>query len=483
MSTPMDTPKRIAISLLSHTNAGKTTLMRTLLGRDVGQVRDAAHVTEFAEGHVLVAADGHELMLWDTPGFGDSLRLAKRLEGADQPLLGFLRDTWDRIAQRPFWCSQQAIKNAREEADALLYLVNASESPQNTGYLDAELRILGWIGKPVIVALNQMGAPRAAAEEAAEVARWREALARQPLVRAVLPLDAFARCWVQESVLWSAFETALDPQPRLAMNALHRAWRAEREQVFDASIKIVAEFLITSAADTEAIDDPGLAGRLREWMRSTVSGGESEGGPETRARERLAARLDAAASEALAKLVALHGLEGSAVAQIAADVTRLQVVSAPMSEARAGLLGGALGGAALGLKADLATGGLSFGAGMLVGGVLGALSAAGIARGVNRIRGKEAPVVSWGDAAMARLTHDALLRYLAVAHFGRGRGPWREVGAPGHWASAVDAALTAQAATESEAWGDPRFAARLRAAALEVLRELYPEAGRYLPGR
>jgi hypothetical protein len=96
-----------------------------------------------------------------------------------------------------------------------------------------------------------------------------------------------------------------------------------------------------------------------------------------------------------------------------------------MSETRAGLLGGALGGAALGLKADLATGGLSFGAGMLVGGVLGALSAAGIARGVNHIRGTEAPVVTWSNEAMARLTADALLRYLAVAHFGRGRGPWR----------------------------------------------------------
>ena len=31
----------INLSLISHTNAGKTTLARTLLGRDVGEVRDA----------------------------------------------------------------------------------------------------------------------------------------------------------------------------------------------------------------------------------------------------------------------------------------------------------------------------------------------------------------------------------------------------------------------------------------------------------
>jgi hypothetical protein len=34
-------PGTIALSLISHTNAGKTTLARTLLGRDVGEVRDA----------------------------------------------------------------------------------------------------------------------------------------------------------------------------------------------------------------------------------------------------------------------------------------------------------------------------------------------------------------------------------------------------------------------------------------------------------
>jgi 50S ribosomal subunit-associated GTPase HflX len=29
----------VTLSLVSHTNAGKTTLARTLLGRDVGEVR------------------------------------------------------------------------------------------------------------------------------------------------------------------------------------------------------------------------------------------------------------------------------------------------------------------------------------------------------------------------------------------------------------------------------------------------------------
>jgi hypothetical protein len=126
----------IALSLVSHTNAGKTTLARTLLREDVGEVRDAPHVTEFAEVRTMIATPGGErLLLWDTPGFGDSVRLAKRLRQSTQPLGWFLSQVWDRWRDRPFWASQQAMKNLRDEADVMLYLVNAAESPEAAGYV------------------------------------------------------------------------------------------------------------------------------------------------------------------------------------------------------------------------------------------------------------------------------------------------------------------------------------------------------------
>ena len=49
-----DAPHHLHLSLVSHTNVGKTTLARTLLGRDVGEVRDAPHVTEFADAHEML---------------------------------------------------------------------------------------------------------------------------------------------------------------------------------------------------------------------------------------------------------------------------------------------------------------------------------------------------------------------------------------------------------------------------------------------
>ena len=125
---------KVTLSLVSHTNVGKTTLARTLLRKDVGEVLDQAHVTEEAEMFELVATDEAGLRLWDTPGFGDSARLLKRLRVHDKPLYWFFQQAWDRLTDRPLWSSQQAALNIREEADLVLYLVNATEEPDEAGY-------------------------------------------------------------------------------------------------------------------------------------------------------------------------------------------------------------------------------------------------------------------------------------------------------------------------------------------------------------
>src|SRR5690606_18652146 len=133
---------------------------RTLLGRDIGVIRDEAHVTETADEYTLVETpEGDRLVLWDTPGFGDSARLAKRLEASGDPVGWLLSQVWDRFRDRALWSSQLAARNVREQADVVLYLVNASEAPAEAGYVGPEMRVLDWIGKPVIVLLNQLGKP------------------------------------------------------------------------------------------------------------------------------------------------------------------------------------------------------------------------------------------------------------------------------------------------------------------------------------
>ena len=438
----MKSPDSVSLSLVSHTNAGKTTLARTLLGRDVGTVRDAPHVTEFADVFTMLeTTEGERLLLWDTPGFGDSLRLVKRLRGASQPIGWLLSEVWDRWRDRPFWATQQAMKNVRDEADAMLYLVNASESPEAAGYVSPEMALLGWVDKPVIVLLNQLGAPRAGALEDAELLQWREHLARYPQVRAVLPLDAFARCWVQEGTLLRAIEAALPTGRRPLMARLRAAWSAQRLETFDAAMASLAASLARLAADFEDVPDPSTFGARLRRAGSAIGIGKAEQTPAALAQRALAARLDAEVRASTAALIALHDIEGEAEGEILARLATHFETRLSLDEGKAALWGGMVSGALVGLKADLLSGGLTLGGGLLAGGLIGALGAAGLARCVNLVRGTDRSWVAWNAEALDQLLEAALLRYLAVAHFGRGRGEWSQGESPPHWREVVQRAL------------------------------------------
>jgi hypothetical protein len=163
------------------------------------------------------------------------------------------------------------------------------------------------------------------------------------------------------------------------------------------------------------------------------------------------------------------------------------------SEGRAAVLGGLVTGALTGLKADLATGGLTFGAGLLTGGVLGALGAAGIARGYNLVRGTKESAVRWSDEFLDGFFASALLRYLAVAHYGRGRGEWSQGEHPAFWKDVVAEIAIARRDTLQMIWAERsgdcdtvRLGAALQgelaAAAADLLARLYPDAGLVLRG-
>lgn len=506
---PGERARDISLSLVSHTNVGKTTLARTLLGRDIGEVRDQAHVTQQAEAHVLLESPaGDRLLLWDTPGFGDSLRLAARLARVGSPLGWLLTEVWDRWRDRPFWASQHAVRHVLGQADVVLYLVNASEAPEDAPYLAAELQVLALVGKPVVAVLNQLGPP-GQADEAAQLARWRSHLMGLPTVREVLALDAFTRCWVHEALLWQAVARQLTPSgaapgpaapgtgPRefvgeggqaaasaaLAGQALAassapvaaawarlvHAWQARQWSRWQQAMDELARRLARAALDHEPLPPEGwrdavgqwgtaAARKLGQWWGPRGGAGERDSaataaqGPSERALAELAARLDADVQSSMQVLIRLHQLEGEAGRDLLARLARHAAVRVPVNEGQAALWGGLVTGALAGLKADLASGGLTLGGGLLLGGVLGALGAAGAAHGLNRVRGVSQPEVAWDERVLQALLANALLGWLAVAHHGRGRGAWLAPEPPSAWQAAVDAVLQAHAPAWSALW-------------------------------
>ena len=449
----MTHPNSISLSLVSHTNAGKTTLARTLLGRDVGLVRDAPHVTEFADVFTLLEApQGEQLKLWDTPGFGDSVRLVRRLKSSGNPLGWFMSEVWDRWRDRAFWSSQQAMRNVRDEADVLLYLVNASESPEAAGYVQPEMELLGWTGKPVIVLLNQLGAPRDGAFEADEIQLWQSQLARHPHVKTVLPMDAFARCWVQEGSLLQAIEDVLAPERRALMARLHGAWESAKLHTFHAAMKSLADSLARVATDTQTLPQAGGVRLRLKRLGASVGLGSADQTPTAAAQRGLAEKLELEVRANTTVLIQLHGLEGKAQGEILTRLATHFELRLRMDEGKAALWGGMVSGALVGLKADILSGGLTLGGGLLAGGLIGALGAAGLARCVNLVRGSQQSWVSWNAEALDQILEAALLRYLAVAHFGRGRGEWAQGESPAHWRDATQQALESHREALNAVW-------------------------------
>ena len=93
----------------------------------------------------------------------------------------------------------------------------------------------------------------------------------------------------------------------------------------------------------------------------------------------------------------------------------------------------------------------------------------------------------WSEEFLDGFFASALLRYLAVAHYGRGRGEWAAAEHPAFWRDEVAAILESRRATLAMIWAEragecdaAKLAAALQselgAAALELLERLYPGA-------
>lgn len=471
MSEP--TSNRLSLTLLSHTNVGKTTLLRTLTGKDVGEVLDQAHVTDRATPHTLLSTpQGAELVLWDSPGFGDSMRLLRMLREHEDPLGWLESQSFDPHAERAMYCDREALLGVRGRADAVLYLVNASERPEDAGYVEAELELLTWVDRPVLLLLNQTGPP-SSPELAADEERWRAATSRWKVVRDVLGLDAFTRCWVQEGQMFSAIEAMVEEPLRPLAADLLEAWKRQRHATFQESMELFAGELARAAADEEPVVEGA-------W-----------GNDKPKARRSLEARMLEGNLRVVDRLIGLHNLEGRSELEFRAAEEDFKGQNEKLAPKRWGVVGGVVSGVLTGLTADIASGGMSLGGGMILGGLLGGLGSAGVASLYNTVRSGDQAVLRWTPEVLNRNAEHLLLRYLAISHFGRGRGTWRERDFSSEWRRAVSESVESRKTYFNGVWKDARgessrdglrelqrrLTPLLKGAAREVLTSFYPEAG------
>src|SRR5690606_14926531 len=125
---------------------------------------------------------------------------------------------------------------------------------------------------------------------------------------------------------------------------------------------------------------------------------------------------------------------------------------ADIDESLAAVLGGLGAGLIGGIAADLAAGGLSLGGGAIVGMLLGGGTTYALAKGYNLSQtGRNR--VRWSEAHFREQVKSIFLLYLAVAHFGRGRGAWRDpVNNPARWQELIKKEIDEQKSAWNRLW-------------------------------
>ena len=149
------TPEPLRFAIVGHTNAGKTSLLRTLTRNvDFGEVSDRPGTTRHAET-IDLRLDGRVAVRFvDTPGLEDSVALLDYM----QTLSAETRP--ERV--RAFLAGPEARASFEQEAKVLRELLGAADAAMVVidtrepvlPKFRAEIEILTWCAKPIMPVLN-----------------------------------------------------------------------------------------------------------------------------------------------------------------------------------------------------------------------------------------------------------------------------------------------------------------------------------------
>lgn len=343
----------IHIAVVGHTNAGKTSLLRTLTRRgSFGEVSDRPGTTRHVEAVDLMLDGAPAVRFFDTPGLEDSVALLDHLNALDDSPTRV-----DRVraflagpeAERAF---EQEAKVLRQmiEVDAAFYVIDCREPVLPK--FRAEMEILASCGKPVMPVLNFVRDPRARQDE------WEASLSDAGL-HALARFDAVAPFIGSEQQLYRDLSTLLRNR-QAALRTIVERLEAERVDRREVAWRAIASMLI----DITAMRDTIARAELEQPQRRQQFVGAF--------RQRVIARVRAGVDGLLeiyafrkdeADLAVMPWLDG----RWDDDLFNPEV----LRDASVRLGTGAAIGATVGVVADIALAGLSLGTGAALGAAVG----------------------------------------------------------------------------------------------------------------
>jgi GTPase SAR1 family protein len=344
----------IHISVVGHTNTGKTSLLRTLTRDDsFGHVEDAPGTTR--EVHAVGVKLGSQTVLWwhDTPGLEDSGGLRdwieglqqnrKRLDGPDRIKL-FLQD---RQAQIHFEQERRVLSQVMQ-SDAMLYVVDVRD-PVLAKHRD-ELYLLQSCARPVLPVLNFT------AHGQSDLSPWLEVFARNG-IHITLSFDTISPPINGEQVMFETLAQLLAQHRPLLLDLAKQA-QQQREHRLVAAVEMLADLCLDVACNyRQAVNESDALVNAQQDFEDDLRNKEHS----------FVLRL--------LKLYRFSELDyipqaiGFSAGQWSTDLFSGQAISDVGLELGKGAVVGAAAGAAF----DIMTVGLSLGAGTLIGAAAGSV--------------------------------------------------------------------------------------------------------------
>ncbi len=346
-------PEPIVIAVVGHTNAGKTSLLRTLTRQvDFGEVSERPGTTRHAEALALRLDGQVAARFIDTPGLEDSVALLDFLgrqpgETRTERVRAFLAGPEARAA---FEQEAKVLRALLEQADCAMLVIDTRQ-PVLPKYR-AEIEILSACAKPIMPVLNFVR------DGASRVADWHTALQEAGL-HARAEFDVVAPFHGSERELYTDLATLL-PQRRAQLAELVDALALQARERQQAAARIVASHLIDVAAMRRALPADEFADALRQKAFVRAFQDDVRGHARHAVGELLALFGFRPADAELAELPAL-------AERWEDDLFNPELLK--KAGARLGL--GAMIGAGVGVVADVALAGLSLGAATTLGATVG----------------------------------------------------------------------------------------------------------------
>lgn len=342
------------ISVIGHTNVGKTSVLRTLL-RDsyFGEVNNASATTRHVAAVQILSTDGRQLVtLHDTPGLEDATGVMDfiqdhtygRSDGVER-LQSFLQAVANHDDNLDADFSQEAkVIKSLLDADIAIYVIDARE-PILSKYQD-ELAILASSGTPILPVFNFIHKGQG------NLTAWRAMLSRRAL-HISCRFDTVAFDFDNEMQLWSHLATLSNQDPAIIqlIDDRRNAWQS----LLESGSQLIADFVINVASFSQKIDEKDDPAPTFSRMQNAVRQAES------RLHEQLLTQYRFY-NESVS--MTLPSITGTALDIFDSDLlTHYGIRTA----------GGSVTGMLIGAGIDVATLGASLGLGTAIGGLLGGI--------------------------------------------------------------------------------------------------------------